>query len=64
MAAISLVPRAPGRLAAWLAVLLWAVTALAAVPASNLAAVTNPSERLQPGEYVVRAGKRYKLIAV
>jgi len=37
---------------------------LAAVPASNLAAVTNPSERLQPGEYVVRAGKRYKLIAV
>lgn len=33
MAAISLVPRAPGRLAAWLAVLLWAVTALAAVPA-------------------------------
>ena len=38
--------------------------ALAAAPASALQPVTNPVERLPPGEYIVRAGKRYKLVAV
>ena len=38
--------------------------ALAPAPAAALEQAINPTERLAPGEYVVRAGKRYKLIAV
>ena len=38
--------------------------ALALAPASELTTVSGPADRLAPGEYVVRAGKKYKLVAV